>query len=302
MRKLVSTILLLLAGAAAPLIAQTQTTPFPNPITYASAFGAWAIQGQSPNTYTFQGRSICNQSAQNTPFFAFNTNAPVWIADQTTSNSEVVTPSAIVQTAGSCGVSVSPSNQHYTFSLKSATGGLQEAINALGGASSVPALVQLDRNFYAYANQVPGTSAAAIITAAKGNIGVMLQDITTVPYVNYVWNGTTYGNSTWVNTKPVPTTGAAAGTSPTITSVGTALGGTVTVTTGTSTTTGTLFILTSAANTVTYLPTCNIGNPAGTFTTFTVAGSLSGSQGVCTITATSAPTASTTYKFTYGLK
>ena len=129
MRKAVLSFLLLLAGAAAPLVAQTASTPFTAPLYYASAFGQWSVNGQSPNTYTFAGRSICNGSAQGLTFFDFATNAPVFIQDSNSSNNEVVTPSAIVNNAGSCGVSIAPSHNHYTFLLKSGTGGLQEAIN-----------------------------------------------------------------------------------------------------------------------------------------------------------------------------
>jgi hypothetical protein len=303
MRKLVSTILLLLAGAAAPLIAQTSSTPFPVPIYYASAFGGWSLNGQSPNTFTFAGRSLCNGSAQNTTFFVFNTNAPVWIADQNTANSETVTPSAVVNTAGSCGVSVAPANQHYTFQLKSGTGGLQEAINTVQGAGAYPAVIALDRNWFAQANAVPGTNALSIITAAAGGAGAILEDITAAPTVNYVWSGTAYAKASWVNTAPTPAAGAGAGSSPTIALAGgsSALSGIVNLTTGTATTTGTLFTLTWVTNTLTYAGTCvvtSVGTNA--YTTFTEATTAPGSLRLSTVTvATTAPTASTAYKFAY---
>lgn len=304
MRKLVSTILLLLAGAAAPLVAQTATTPFSVPIYYASAFGQWAINGQSPNTYTFQGRSICNSSAQNANFFVFNTNAPVFILDSNSAHNETATPSAVVNTAGSCGVSISPSNQHYTFQLKSGTGGLQEAINTVSTpGAGYPTVIALDRNFFSAGNQVPGTNAASIIGAVTGNDGAILQDITTLANTYYVWSGTAYAAASWVNTAPTAAAGGGAGSGPTISTQGgsTALSGTVSLLTGSSTTTGTLFTLTwPSTNSLTYAGTCTVkSSGANAYTTFTEATSASGHR-VSTVTvATTAPVAATQYYFTY---
>jgi len=92
--------LICLAAIGVSAGAQTANTPYPTSVWNASAFNLWAINSQQPNTYTFQGRSICNSNAQSQPFFVFNTNAPVYIADANTLNSEVVTPSAVVNTAG----------------------------------------------------------------------------------------------------------------------------------------------------------------------------------------------------------
>jgi hypothetical protein len=311
MRKLVTLVLLLLAGASvAPLVAQTSTTPFPVPVYYASAFGQWNIQSQSPNNYTFQGRLICQVSAQNTTFFTFNTNAPVLISDQNTAKNEVVTPSAVVNTAGSCGVSVAPSNQHYTFSLKSGTAGLQEAINAVATLSSVPATIQLDRNWWAAANQIVGTSGNTILGAATGNYGAIITDITAAPYQSYIWNGTAYVSGTWVNTAPAAAAGAGAGTSPTISIKGTALSGTVSLLTGSATTTGTLFTLTFGSNasvtTAQFLNagTCTVVSQPGatnSYTTFTEATTYpSSTHRLSTVTVNvTAPVAATQYYFNY---
>lgn len=302
MRKVVSLILLLLAGAAAPLVAQTATTPFGAPVYYASSFNLWAINGQAPNTYTFQGRSICQSSGQNSTFFVFNTNAPVFIQDSNAANNEVVTPSAVVNTAGSCGISASPSHQHYTFQMKSGTAGLQEAINAVSANGGYPTLIQLDRNFFVTGNGIPGKTGASIITSVTGNANAILQDITAIPYVNYVWGGSAYGAASWVNTKPTAAAGAGAGSGPTISDAGTALSGTVALTTGTSTTTGTLFTLTwPTTNSLTYAGTCTVtSSGANPYTTFTEATSTSGGGRVSTVTvATTAPVASTAYAFTY---
>lgn len=190
MRKSLSLIaaLILAAVGAVPGFAQTASTPFSSPWYFAASFGLWSINQQAPNTYIFQGRTLCNSNAQNLTFFVFSTSAPVWIADNNTANSETVTPSAVTNTAGSCGVTLATSNNHYTFQLKSGTGGLQEALNTLSGSTTGPARVILDRNWYAQAANVPGTSPRAIIAAAVGGSGIVLEDITTSPSTFYTAN------------------------------------------------------------------------------------------------------------------
>jgi hypothetical protein len=316
MRKTLSIIVALtFAACAAVGVAQTASTPFTAPTYYASSFNLWSINGQSPNTYIFQGRSICNGQGQNLNFFDFNTNAPVWIADSNTTNSEVVTPSAIVNTAGSCGVTVAPSHNHYTFTLKSGTAGLQEGINATIGQGAWPTLMILDKNWWTNANQVPGTYATNILGAATGNMTVLIEDITTSPVTFYVWSGTAYTstNANWKNVAPTLAAGAGAGTSPTVanTNQSTAIVGTANVTTGTATTTGTLFTETwpTVANGgPQYAGSCVVASSgANSYTTFTTAMSSTGSgttfQRILTVTvATTAPIASTAYSFTYNCK
>ena len=306
MRKLLLSLVALTMAAmlCAPAFAQVSTTPFPVPQYYASAFGTWSLLGQSPNTYTFAGRNICNGNAQNTPFFFFNTNAPVYIADVNTANSEVDTPSAIVNTAGSCGVTIATTNNHYSFSLRSGTGGLQEAINTVTGAASLPAEIVLDRNWYAFANNVPNTSAAAIIAAAAGSSGIYLVDITTAPNTYYSWNGSAYTPSATNITPPTVAAGSGAGGSPTISIVGTGTSGFVTLTSGTTpTASATIFTLTwpSVANGgFQYAPTCTITSTGTRAYTGTNA-SVAGPPAVDTYTATStALTASVSgYKWKY---
>jgi hypothetical protein len=172
----------------------------------------------------------------------------VLLVDATPANTEVVTPSAVTQTATTCQITVTPSNQHYSFQATSGTGGLQEALNAIAPTVPAPSVVWLDRNWYSLANQIPGTTPSAIISAAVGGVAAILVDNTTAPFAYYVWQGTAYAAGTWVNTKPTAAAGAAAGSSPSISDAGSALSGTVSLTTGTATTTGTLFTLTYGSN------------------------------------------------------
>jgi len=311
MRKLKSILLLLTGALIAPLaVAQTATSPFTAPEYYASAFNLWSVNSQQPNTYIFQGRSICNSAAQGVNFFDFATNAPVFINDSNNANDERVTPSAITNTAGSCGVTISPSHTHNTFQMQSGTAGLQEAINTLKDQSAWPVVIVLDRNWYVNANQLPGTNANSIIGAATGDYTVLIKDITTSPVTFYAWSGSAYQstNNTVKNTAPTLAAGAAAGTGPTVANTGgsTAIVGQANVTAGTSTTTGTLFTETwpTVANGgPQYAGSCTVSS-VGTnlFTAFTVATSFASSQRTLTVTATSAPTASTAYQFAYNCK
>lgn len=295
--------------------AQTANSPFSAPQYYASSFNLWSVNGQSPNTYIFQGRSICNSNAQNVRFSVFSTTGPVLISDSNSANSEVATPSAVVNTAGTCGVTIAPSNQHYTFQLRSGTAGLQEALNSLTQQGAWPTVILLDKNWWTIANQIPGTYATAILGAATGNYTEILEDITTATPIYYVWSGTAYTSTNAVqkNTAPTIAAGASAGSGPTVANVtgSTAIAGTAGVLTGTATTTGTIFTET--------WPTVANGGPqydgscvvkssgANSYTTFTVATSDTGSgttfQRILTVTeATAAPTASTQYYFTYTCK
>lgn len=306
MKRIIASILGLVGLLTAPAaFAQSATTPYGSPNYYASSFNLWSIPQTLPNSYTFAGRGVCNSSAQNLPFFVFNTNAPVYIADSNTANSEVLTPSAIVNNAGSCGITISPTHSHYTFQVRSGTAGLQESFNALQSNGAYPAIVLLDRNWWVQAAAVPGTTPAAMLTAAVGNASVLFEDITTAPATYYVPSSTSgaYTSGTWTGTKPTAAAGAGAGTSPTISDAGTALAGTVSLTTGTATTTGALFTLTYAnTGQFLYAPVCKVKS-VGTnvYSTFTVATTYPGGpHALVTVTvATTAPVASTAYSFSY---
>ena len=315
MRKAIFTIALILTAIGAPVFAQVATTPYSASWYFATSFQLWSINGQSPNTYIFQGRSLCSSQGQNVPFFDFNTNAPVWIADANTANSEVKTPSAIVNTAGSCGVTIAPSNNHYNFQLRSGTAGLQEGIDALDGQGAWPTLLILDKNWWSLANNIPSTYATAILGAAKGDYTVLLEDITTSPATFYVWSGTAYTatNANLKNTAPTMACGAAAGGSPTCSNVNGATGivGTANVLTGTSPTTGTIFTETwpaVSAGGPQYDGTCTVkSSGTNSYTTFTVTMSDTGSgttfQRIMTVAEATAPqVAATQYYFTWTCK
>lgn len=314
MRKFASLLVVaLIFAACAAGFAQSNQT-YPTREFYASDFGQWSLQGQTPNVYQWSPGSLCLTAANGTAsqFQPFATNAPVLIADVVASSSEVVTPSAVSNTASFCTITVAPSNQHFSFQVRSGTGGLQEGLNQTKDRGAYPALMKLDRNFWALANAVPGTSGNTIVGAAKGDATVMLEDITTAPEQMYVWTGSAYSATAafWQNTAPTIAAGAAAGTSPTVANIATstALVGQANVTSGTATTTGTLFTETWPTNAGTvgsfqYAPTCTVTSiGVNSFTAFTIATTFTASHAVLTVTATSAPAVSTPYQFSINCK
>lgn len=312
MRKLIQRAALVVAvSLLTALSALSQSQSYPQKWFFASDYGQWQIVGQTPNSYTFLPISACQVPAPSTgTFFPFATNAPVEIVDVNSANSEVVTPSAVTPSAtnpssSSCGITVSPAHQHYNFRLQSGTAGLQEVLNQISATNAFPAVVWLDRQWYTAASAIPGTTPAAIIADAQGNSAVRLVDDTTTPFQYYAWNGSNYvivGTATGGSSMPTVAAGAAAGTSPTIANASGGNGSTLTVnlTEGTAPTTGTLFTETWAtSNAFTYEPSCTVTNTgANTLDGITAAVTYpSGTHALLTVTAGSAPTASTAYAF-----
>lgn len=247
--------LVLPAAFETPLEAQGFNPAQSPPWVFADNFGRWVLQGQAPNTYTFQvsGLSPCQITKLNfgnsATFYAFANSvalAPVFIQDNNSANSEVVTPSTyLTPTETTCGPNLSPVNSHTTFSLQSGTGGVQEAINSVGGfTAAYPSQIYLTPEWYKLVNAITtqnstlaSTTPASIIAAAKGSVQAILVDVTTAPPTQYVWKGSggyASGTQYWVysNTAPTVAAGTGAGTSPTIAIVGNSIQGTVTLTTG----------------------------------------------------------------------
>ena len=257
MRKALLGILTTLA-LAVPAIAQGFNPAGAPPWVYADNYGRWGFQGQSPNTYVFSNVSNCQVTqldfADASTFYAFADTvalAPVFIQDNNAANSEVVTPgSYLTPTQESCGVSIAPANSHTTFSLRSGTGGVQEAINAVGSFTQpLPRTIYLTPEWYKLVSGISGLnpslaakiSPAGIIASVTGSNNAILVDLTTSPQTSYFWNGTQYvpaaSVNAWPNLQVSSYTNIAA---PTALTTATAAGGMIT----TATTGGTI-----AANT-----------------------------------------------------
>lgn len=336
MRKALLLFAVLLALPAAfltPVHAQGFLPAQAPPWVFADNYGRWVLQGQAPNTYTFQvsGFSPCQITNLNfgdsSTFYAFadtDALAPVFVQDNNSAESEVVTPGSFLAPTGqTCGPNISPANQHTTFSLQSGTGGLQEAINTVGGYTApYPYEIILSPEWYKKVASITGsnstlasTTPASIIAAASGSVTAILVDITTAPPTEYVWRGSSgyvSGTQYWVKgTHPTLAAGTGAGTAPTI-AFGTnsnSVSGTVNLTTGSSVPAAAdpIFTLTwpsagtagSATTGFNYAPSCtftSIGTAPGTTTNSSTSG-----PAVATLTSPAAGLASSTagYSWTY---
>lgn len=317
MRKALAIAIAVFSLMAGPAFAQSGQS-FPQKQYWASDYGVWQIPSQQANTYTFIPISTCSVPTPSQGiFFPFNTNAPVFIADRTVSNSEIVTPTAVQPSTASpsssqCGISITPVNTHQQFNLESGTGGLQEVLNQIPSSIPYQVEVDLDRNWYSIVASiqqvVPATTPAGVIASVAGSAAAYVVDKTVVPNQYYSWNGTNYTPSAPNGTAPTPTAGAGAGTSPTIAIVvgSTGTSGSFTLTTGTTpTASATIATLTwpaIASGGFQYAPHC-------TFTSIGTRAYTSGTTGTTTagppatapfVASTTALTASVSgYKFAY---
>lgn len=180
-----------------PALAQA---PLPVKAVYAEQYNQWNFNSQAANTYTFSGtncQSFPLVDGATSPYFVFGPTAaayPVFIQDANPANSEIVTPTSTSSVSSACGFAASAVNQHTSFTVRSGTAGLQDAVGTLSSTSLVPMIVYLDRTWYALVNGLPGApSAQSIILALTGgSTGVVIVDTTTAPSTYYSWDGTKY--------------------------------------------------------------------------------------------------------------
>jgi hypothetical protein len=312
-RKLIAVCALAL-GSLTPATAQGFPPAAAPPWVYADNFGRWSIQLQTPSTYTFSPTSTCYFTQLNysgKQFYAFSNAvalAPVFVQDANSANSEVVTPGSYqTPTSTTCGVNISPSNSHkINATLNSGSGGLQEAINAIG-ASTAPyqTTIILSQEWYKLiasiysqnATLAASYSPAQVIANATCSTNVQLLDVTANPWA--AWNCNPSTNKFSLSTIAVKASvaaGAGAGTGPTIAlnAGSTWSSGTVTLTTGTTpTASAAIFTLTFTAPNSggpAYSPVCSvvsIGSPAYTSGTVSYTAGSGGTAATAILTASS---------------
>jgi len=170
-------------------VAQTAGTITPGPgntagILWASSFGQWSVPQGNTGQFSWSSPSLCTVQANGIPLNpVFAVGTPVFIKDQTAANSEIVTPTAVNVSGAGCSIIVNPAKQHLTYTLGSATCGLQEAINYAHG---LPYQVVVTPDWTRLG------CGTATITGAHGNSSVSILDERTNPYVAYTWNGSVY--------------------------------------------------------------------------------------------------------------
>jgi hypothetical protein len=151
----------------------------------ASQYGTWQVSGYAPDTYTF-APTACRVQGGNSFFPAFTAGTPVKIVDGDPNLTETVTPTNVISDNNACSISIAPVNHHnLPYYLTSATGGLQEAINANLTNPGSNTII-LNNRWY----QLGGSSS--IISSVQGTTQLGLVDITTVPSTFYKWNGSQY--------------------------------------------------------------------------------------------------------------
>lgn len=149
----------------------------------ASQYGQWRVEGYSADTYSF-APTACRVKGGASFFVPFQVGTPALIADGNPALNEVVTPSALAYNNQTCSVTITPANHHQLpFYLASATGGLQEALNANMTNPGINTII-LSNDWY----RLGGTTA--IIGTVKGSVNLNLVDVTTAPSTWYVWNVT----------------------------------------------------------------------------------------------------------------
>lgn len=309
MRKLLSFLVLFAGAIAAPLVASAQLNPQPA-WQYASDYGQWVIVSQAPQTYTWSGSNVCQvPKPGGGTFFPFTTSTPVFVRDALNpTHNEIVTVTAPVNTTSSCGFTGSFTYTHTSFSILSATGGVQEALNVLDSTTQPsPVGIILNRNWYALLTGLPGYTTATpgtIISSLTGTTSAYLIDVTTAPWTYYTWNGTAY-RSAGGSLPPTPALSTGAGTTPTgLTITGNGSSGTVSFTAGTSpTASATIFTLTwpvTAAGGFNHAPSCTITSVGvNAYTSGTTASVYTPPARETFTASATALTASTPYSFAY---
>jgi hypothetical protein len=151
----------------------------------ASQYGTWQVSGYAPDTYTFVP-TACRVQGGDSFFPAFTAGTPVKIVDGDPNLTETVSPTNVTSNNNACSISIAPVNHHnLPYYLTSATGGLQEAINANLTNPGLNTII-LNNRWY----QLGGSSS--IISRVQGTAQLGLVDITTVPSTFYKWNGSQY--------------------------------------------------------------------------------------------------------------
>lgn len=151
----------------------------------AAQYGKWRVPGYAPDTYSF-APTACRVEGGASYFQAFSVGVPVKIVDGNPALNEVVVPTAVSENNSGCEITIAPTHHHQPpFYLTSATGGLQEAINA-NLADPGPNTILLTNRWY----ELGGSPA--IIASVHGSPNLGLEDVTQVPAKWYQWNGSEY--------------------------------------------------------------------------------------------------------------
>lgn len=191
MKKLLAILAVLLPWTAG---VRAQTPPIIGPANiantlYAANFAGWSVSQGNNGPFSWSSPQVCTSATSGgVTFKPFVVGSPIRINDQATpTHSENVTVTAVNIIGSGCSITTStPSFQHYSFFLSSATAGLQEAINYSKqsfGTTNPASLVIVTPAFL-------GTTGT--ITSAMGTAAIGILDERTPCPVAYGWTGSAY--------------------------------------------------------------------------------------------------------------
>ncbi|HEV7522996.1 MAG TPA: hypothetical protein VGP89_17980 [Candidatus Angelobacter sp.] len=133
-------ILLSILAVVCSFTAATAQAPSAGGRILVSRYGAYQLRGGSTvasgaATISFPSSQYCQVAVGQQTIIPIATTIPLKIVDDTSANTETVTPSAVSVSAGVCSFTATFSNAHNSFYVTSGTGGLQEAMlnNPNGG-------------------------------------------------------------------------------------------------------------------------------------------------------------------------
>lgn len=155
-----------------------------NGIFVASEFGQWTLpQGTTPasTTISWAPVSACNVSSNGYTFNALKVGRPLMIVDANPANSEIVTPLNVTINATTCSMTAVMAHVHNSYYIKSATAGLQEAIDYLPSLPSTMVLI----------TPVWG-GTTSLITSATGSSRTSILDERSSVIVPYLYVGGHY--------------------------------------------------------------------------------------------------------------
>ena len=166
------------------LTAYAQQANF-NGLYYAAAFADWTVPAGPGGAFSWSGTGVCTVTTGGTTIKTFTVGTPVLIQDANPAHNEIVTPSQVNYSNTGCSISVSPAPtyQHFSYSITTATAGLQEAINYALTTPTTQAVIYLTPAW----TKRGGTTA--MITAANGAVNVGILDQRSALPATYSWSG-----------------------------------------------------------------------------------------------------------------
>lgn len=149
---------------------------------YASNFAQWTVSQGTNGQWAWSSPSACTAKSGGVQFPAFTVGTPVQIVDNVPANSEVVVPTQVQVGGSGCSITIAPIHPHNSFFFRSATAGLQEAIN-YANAQGPPFMIYVTPDFTRLGGQTQ------TIDNALGNVNITIQDARTSVIVPYLWQG-----------------------------------------------------------------------------------------------------------------